>query len=71
MIDVIRFGEMVSIDGLMVYQNNEDEWLTMNGQFIGSVRMTALFEFLHEEIIAERKRFHNYVDNILNKLIYN
>jgi len=70
MIDVSRFGDVISIDGVGVTLSSNDQWKAMNGKSLGSLQLRALFTFLHEENRSIRKRFHNYVDRILNELIY-
>lgn len=70
MIYVARFGDIVSVGGVGVVQDKEDQWKSMNGELLSSLQLRALFTFLHEENRAIRKRFHNYVDRMLNELIY-
>jgi hypothetical protein len=64
--------DMLSIDGLMVYQpKNDVNWFACNKKRIGTIRLQALYLFLLNEEKDRRKRFEIYVDKIINNLIYN
>lgn len=70
---VTRFGEdLIDVDGLAVYQPKGDSnWYACNGKRIGTVRLQALYLFLLKEEKFFINKFNNYVDEILNELIYN
>ena len=69
--NVVRLGDLISIDGTMIIEDKNGNWKEVNGRSLNAVRLTALFNFFHEEIRCERKRFHNYVNRIVTELIYN
>jgi hypothetical protein len=70
---VFRLADnMISVDGLTVYQpRNDSNWYACNKKLIGTIRLQALYLFLHNEEKSRLKRFEDYVDKIINKLIYN
>lgn len=64
--------DMISVNGLAVYQpKNENNWFACNQKRIGTIRLQALYLFLHKEEEFYLKHFEAYVDKIINKLIYN
>ena len=71
--DVLRLADnMIDVDGLKVYQPKDDKhWYACNKKRIGTIRLQALYLYLHHEEKARAKRFYNYVDNVITKLIYN
>jgi len=71
--DVLRVGDnLIVVDGLSVYQPKGDSnWFACNNKRIGTIRLQALYLYLHNEDNARRKRFNTYVDKVINKLIYN
>jgi hypothetical protein len=71
--DVFRIGDdMICVDGLMVHNpEGSDHWFSCNNKLIGSVRLQALYLYLHNEEKSRMRRFHVYCNNIIKELIYN
>jgi hypothetical protein len=71
--EVYRLGDnLINVDGLNVYQPKRCEyWFAFNKKKIGTLRLQALYLYLHEEEKAQIQRFNKYVENIIDKLIYN
>jgi hypothetical protein len=71
--DVLRIGnDLIQVDGLMVYKpKGESSWFACNNKRIGTIRLQALYLYLHSEDKARQKRFNTYVDKVINKLIDN
>ena len=71
--DVIRLADnLIDVDGLKVYQPKDDKhWYACNKKRIGTIRLQALYLYLHNEDKERQKRFNAYVDRVINKLIYN
>jgi len=64
--------DLIDIDGLKVYRKKGDtNWFACNGKRIGSIRMQKLYLYLYNKEKVEIKRFDKYVDNLIDKLIYN
>ena len=63
---------MLDIDGLKVKIHKPSGfYVAVNDELIGTIRLQALYLFLEKEDKMRRKRFELYVDNLINKLIYN
>lgn len=71
--EVMRLGDnLIDIDGLKVYNPEGDtNWYACNKKRIGTIRLQALYLYLHYEEKDREKRFYKYVDDTVNKLIYN
>lgn len=69
--EVVRLGDnLIDIGGLKVYNPEDDKhWYACNKKRIGTIRLQALYLYLHHEEKARAKRFYKYVDNVINKLI--
>jgi hypothetical protein len=71
--EVFRIGDnLINIDGLNVYNPKGDtNWYSFNNKRIGTIRLQALYLYLHYEEKDRKKRFYKYVEDIIDKLIYN
>jgi len=72
-IEVFRLADnLIDIDGLKVYNPKNDlNWYACNQTRIGTYRLQALYLFLNDEENIFINKFNNYVDEVLNELIYN
>lgn len=67
----IRLGEnLIDIDGVKAFEAN-GKWTQLSGDELSTLQLNQLFIFLNNEEIAKRKIFYAYVDDVINKLIYN
>lgn len=70
---ITRLGkDLVDIDGLKVmFDEDRKEWIALNGSRLSLIQLQNLYLFMNDEALFWKNRFNNYVDKIIDKLIYN
>ena len=64
-----RIGDnLIDLDGLMVQERSDKNWLAVNGEKIGIIRLQKLYLFLDKERLFWIK---NVFDKMRNLLIIN
>jgi hypothetical protein len=69
---VFRLTEStLNVDGLLVIGSEDVRYHALCGTELSIIRLTAIYKFLAQEELEKRKKFGQYVDRIIDKLIYN
>ena len=64
--------EIIDLGQICVeYNEDTDTWNAINGGTLSYTEMQVLYLFLEQEEEDRRERFETYVNEIINRLIYN
>jgi len=65
-------NDIIDLGDICVEYNEEiNTWVPFNGQALSYTQMQNLYLFLEQEEEERQARFEVYVDEIINRLIYN
>jgi len=62
--------DMINLNGVTIYKDYNDNWFLFEGKRLNLVQLQELQFFLNKETVAKIKAFNEYVDRIINNLIY-
>lgn len=69
---VTRFNDTtLVVNKRMVVSDENDHWHCKFGGVIESPEMNAIYTYLYNEMQHHKKQFNNYVDGVIQELIYN
>lgn len=68
---IYRLAEdMINLNGVTIYKDCNDNWFLFEGKRLNLVQLQELQYFLNKETVAKIKAFNEYVDRVIDNLIY-